>query len=162
MLVLGLDPGLGTTGYAVVDGCCGVIRLLEAGVIRTKSALPLEKRLTELADGLLQVIDEYHPEVMAVEDLYAHYAHPKTAVIMGHARGVFFLAAGRAGIPVASYNATRIKKSLTGTGHATKEQVARMIANVLVYDKFDGPADVTDALATALCHIRTVGHGGGI
>jgi len=162
MLVLGLDPGLRTTGYAVVDSGRGVVRLLEAGVIRTKASLPLERRLLELTDGLVQVMDEYRPEVMAVEDLYSHYAHPKTAVIMGHARGVFFLAAGRAGIPVASYNATRIKKSLTGTGHASKEQVARMIANVLAYDRFEGPADVTDALATALCHIRTVGHGGAL
>ena len=160
MVVLGLDPGLGTTGYAVVNSGHGVIRLVEAGVIRTKASLPLERRLAELADGLAQVMDEYRPDTMAVEDLYSHYAHPKTAVIMGHARGVFFLIAGKAGITVTSYSATRIKKSLTGTGHATKDQVARMIANVLSLDAFEGPADVTDAIATALCHIQTVSHGG--
>jgi hypothetical protein len=77
---------------------------------------------------------------------------------MGHARGVFFLLAGRAGIPVCSYSATRIKKSLTGVGHATKEQVARMLARILGCDSFAGPADVTDAVATALCHINVISH----
>lgn len=160
MLVLGIDPGLGTTGYAVVEGGSREPRLVEAGVIRTKASLPLERRLLDLADGIGQVIDEFHPDVLAVEELYSHYVHPKTAVIMGHARGVFFLLAGKAGVPVHSYPATRIKKSLTGTGHATKDQVARMIESLLHLDPVTGPADVTDALATAVFHIRTVTHGG--
>ena len=160
MLVMGIDPGLGTTGYALVDGDSGAMRLVEAGVIRTKSALPLERRLLDLAEGVGQVIDEFHPEVLAVEELYSHYAHPKTAVIMGHARGVFFLLAGKAGMRVHSYSATRIKKSLTGAGHATKDQVARMLANMMHLDTSAGPADVTDAIATAVCRLRTVTHGG--
>jgi len=160
MLVLGVDPGLGVTGYALVESAPGSPRLVEAGVIRSRASLPLERRLLELSGGLEQVIGEHRPDVLAIEELYSHYKHPKTAVIMGHARGVFFLLAGKAGIPVYSYSATRIKKSLTGAGHATKEQVARMLANTLNCETIRGPADVTDAVATALCHISTVTHGG--
>ena len=160
MVVLGVDPGLGATGYAVVVSGPAAPRIVEAGVIRSKAAHSLEQRLLELSGGLEQVIGEYHPDVLAIEELYSHYAHPKTAVIMGHARGVFFLLAGKSGIPVCSYSATRIKKSLTGAGHATKEQVARMLAGILKCERIGGPADVTDAVATALCHINTVTHGG--
>lgn len=159
MLVLGVDPGLSTTGYALVEASGP--RLVEAGVITSKRSLPLERRLLELYTSLEGVVGEFRPEVLAIEELYSHYAHPRTAVIMGHARGVFFLLAGRAGIPVCSYSATRIKKSLTGVGHATKEQVARMLARILGCDSFAGPADVTDAVATALCHINAISHGGG-
>jgi len=160
MLVLGVDPGLGATGYALVENKPDGLRLVEAGVIRSKSSLPLERRLLELYCGFESIIDEYRPEALAIEELYAHYQHPRTAVIMGHARGVFFLLAGKAGIPVCSYSATRIKKSLTGEGHATKEQVARMLSRVLRCDPFNGPSDVTDAVATALCHINAISHGG--
>jgi crossover junction endodeoxyribonuclease RuvC len=160
MIVLGVDPGLGATGYALVECGSGPPRLVEAGLIRSRASLSLEQRLLELSGGFEQVIEEYHPDVLAIEELYSHYQHPKTAVIMGHARGVFFLLAGKAGIPVYSYSATRIKKSLTGVGHATKEQVARMLANILNCESFRGPKDVTDAVATALCHINTVTHGG--
>jgi len=160
MIVLGVDPGLGATGYAAVEGGAGAVKLLEAGVIRSKASLSLERRLLELSGGLEQVMEEYRPDVLAIEELYSHYAHPKTAVIMGHARGVFFLLAGKSGIPVCSYSATRIKKSLTGAGHATKEQVARMLSSILNCERIGGPADVTDAIATALCHLNTVSHGG--
>lgn len=160
MLVLGVDPGLGTTGYALVENDSDSMKLREAGIIRSKPALPLEQRLLELYGSLGAVMTEYRPDVLAIEDLYSHYDHPKTAVIMGHARGVIFLLAGKSGIPVFSYSATRIKKSLTGAGHATKEQVSRMLARILNHEKFSGPADVTDAIATALCHINAISHGG--
>ncbi|MHB9030975.1 MAG: crossover junction endodeoxyribonuclease RuvC [Candidatus Latescibacterota bacterium] len=160
MLVLGVDPGLGTTGYALVENRADGPRLIEAGVITSKPSHSLERRLLELYSSFESIIDEYRPQVVAIEELYSHYEHPKTAVVMGHARGVFFLLAGKAGIPVCSYSATRIKKSLTGVGHATKEQVALMLARILRCDPFGGPADVTDAVATALCHINAISHGG--
>ncbi len=160
MVVLGVDPGLGTTGYALVESVSTGVKLLEAGVIKSKPALSLERRLLELYSSLEGVLQEFHPQAMAIEELYSHYAHPKTAVVMGHARGVYFLLAGKAGIPVYSYSATRIKKSLTGGGHATKDQVARMLARILNCETIPGPADVTDAIATALCHINAVSHGG--
>lgn len=160
MIVLGVDPGLGTTGYALVEQVGSGMKLLEAGVVTSKASHSLEQRLLELYSSFEGVITEFHPDVLAIEELYSHYEHPRTAVIMGHARGMFFLLAGKAGIPVFSYSATRIKKSLTGVGHATKEQVARMLARILGCETFGGPADVTDAVATALCHLNVITHGG--
>ncbi|MFA6472075.1 MAG: crossover junction endodeoxyribonuclease RuvC [Candidatus Latescibacterota bacterium] len=159
MRVLGVDPGLGVTGYAVIDSGLGMPKLIEAGVIRSKASLPLEKRLFELFSNFEGIVSEFNPDAMAIEELYSHYAHPKTAVIMGHVRGLFFLLAGKSGIPVYSYSATRIKKSVSGAGHASKEQVASMVATLLNFDVTDSPADVTDAIATAICHLHTVTHG---
>jgi len=160
MRVLGVDPGLQVTGYGLLDDTSGKPELVEAGVIRSTSSHPLEKRLLDLYNGLENVIDELQPDVLSVEELYSHYSHPKTAVIMGHARGVFFLVAAQAGIQVFSYSATRVKKSLTGTGRATKDQVARMICRILQCSEFKGPEDVTDAIAVALCHYNVLSHGG--
>ena len=160
MKVLGVDPGLQVTGYGVLDDGTGKLELIEAGVIRSTSEHPLEKRLYDLYSGIENVLEEYGPDVLSVEELYSHYKHPRTAVIMGHARGVFFLAAGKAGILVFSYSATRIKKSLTGSGQASKNQIARMICKILHYDEIKGPMDVTDAIAAALCHFNVVSHGG--
>jgi len=160
MKVLGVDPGLQITGYGLLDDRSGKPELIEAGVIRSTSSHPLEQRLLEIHLGLDTVIRDFKPDVLSIEELYSHYNHPRTAVIMGHARGVLFLAAGKAGIPVFSYSSTRIKKSVTGSGHAPKEQIARMICRVLQCDAIDGPADVTDAIAAALCHMNVVSHGG--
>src|SRR5207244_483873 len=102
--ILGIDPGLQITGYAVLDAGP---KVCEAGVIRTtKGREPAEMapRLCSLYDGLVEVLDQFHPEAVAVEQLYAHYDHPRTAILMGHARGVIFLAAGQRGLPVVSYN----------------------------------------------------------
>ena len=156
MHVLGIDPGLHVTGYGLVDADDSCNRLVEAGVIRTKPSHPLERRLVELYNGLGEIIAEYSPDACSVEEIYAHYRHPRTAVIMGHARGALFLVAGKAEIPVFSYSATRIKKSLTGSGHASKEQVSRMIASTLNCSDAVLPADATDALAAALCHINVM------
>ena len=159
MIVLGIDPGLNITGYGLLSDDSGKPVLIEAGVIRSSSSQPLEKRLFDLHNGLNAVISEYKPDVLSVEDLYSHYKHPKTSVIMGHARGVLFLSAGLAGIPVFSYSATRIKKSLTGSGRASKEQIANMVCSILQCESKSGPADVTDAIAASLCHLNAVSHG---
>ena len=160
MRVLGIDPGLRVTGYGIVEQAADGVVLIEAGELKTKQSLPLERRLLELHDGLEEVVSEFNPGAVAIEELYAHYKHPKTAVIMGHARGVFFLVASRHGIPVYSYGATRIKKSLTGSGHATKEQIAGMLGRILDLGAVAGHADVSDAIAAALCHINVLTHGG--
>src|SRR5262249_4304003 len=102
--------------------------------------------------GIVEVIEQFRPDVVAVEQLYAHYNHPRTAILMAHARGVIFLAAGLRGLPVVSYSATRIKKTITGNGHASKDQEQRTIQRELGLDKLPEPADVADALAAALCH----------
>ena len=160
MRVLGIDPGLNITGYGLVETGAEGQKLIEAGEIKSKASLPLEQRLFELYNGLEAVTKDLRPDVLAVEELYSHYKHPRTAVIMGHARGVLFLVAGKADIPVFSYSATRVKKSLTGRGRASKEQVAKMISSILKSVEIDGHPDITDAIAVALCHINAVSHGG--
>ena len=159
MKVLGIDPGLNITGYGLVEKNGNSLRLIEAGEIRSTSKQPFESRLNELFTGLKDVVDEFKPDVMAVEELYAHYQHPRTAIIMGHARGVLFLVAGQAGIPVCSYGATKVKKSVTGIGNASKEQVSRMVVDYLSCGKVPGRPDVTDALAVAICHLNAISHG---
>jgi crossover junction endodeoxyribonuclease RuvC len=148
--VLGIDPGLDRTGYGVLEMSAGGVQLVEGGVLSTSAAEPLEKRLRTLYDHLAAVMEEFAPALCAVEQLYSHYAHPRTAIQMGHARGVIFLAAAQRGVPVISLSATRIKKHLTGSGHAGKAQMQRAIASALGLAKPPSPADVADALSVAL------------
>jgi len=150
--ILGVDPGLNITGYGVVELGEGGPRLCEAGVIRGKTRGSLTRRLVEIHDGLAEVIAAFQPAAMALEELYSHYARPRTAILMGHARGVICLAAAQAGVPVVHYSATRIKKMLTGSGRAPKAQMQRAIQRELGLVELPEPPDVADALATALCH----------
>ncbi len=149
--IIGVDPGLNTTGYGVLEGYNGVIHLLEAGVVRSH-AKSLECRIKDIYDGILEVIEVFHPEVLALEELYSLYERPRTAILMGHARGAICLAAAQANIEVKPYAATKIKKILTGNGRAPKDQMQRAIQLELHLDKYPEPADVADALAIALCH----------
>lgn len=152
MRICGIDPGLNITGYGMIDATApGGVVLVEAGVIRTSASWPLERRLVELGRGLDDVLAEHRPGVVAVEALYSHYAHPKTAIMMGHARGVLIHSAGRAGAQVLSLPATRVKRTLSGNGQASKAQMQRAIMNTLGLGKPPEPADVADALAVALC-----------
>ncbi|MFN4257970.1 MAG: crossover junction endodeoxyribonuclease RuvC [Gemmataceae bacterium] len=153
--ILGVDPGLQITGYGVIEAEAGKIGVREAGIIRgceRRATADMAHRLYNLYIGIDEVIKQYHPHVLAVEQLYAHYQHPRTAILMGHARGVILLAAAQAGLPVVSYNATRIKKTITGNGRASKDQVQRTIQRELGLPKAPDPPDVADALAAALCH----------
>lgn len=152
--ILGIDPGLQVAGYAVLEaGESGPI-IRDAGVIRSDSAesADLAERLKSLYDGIAEVLDEWRPQAVAVEQLYAHYEHPRTAILMAHARGAFFLAGAQRGIPVVSYAATKVKKLVTGSGRAGKEQMQHAIARELGLAKLPEPHDVADALAIALCH----------
>jgi crossover junction endodeoxyribonuclease RuvC len=150
--ILGIDPGLNITGYGVLEAVDGRLRLCEAGVVRGKSRGSLTKRLVEIHEGVTEVIASLHPNVMALEELYSHYERPRTAILMGHARGVICLAAAEAGVPVAHYSATQIKRILTGSGRAPKSQVQRAIQRELALATVPEPPDVADALAAALCH----------
>ena len=150
--ILGIDPGWNITGYGVVEIDGNRLRLCEAGVVRGKSKGSLTKRLVEIHEGVADVIASLHPEVLAIEELYSHYARPRTAILMGHARGVICLAAAQAGIPVSHYSATQIKRILTGNGRAPKLQVQRAIQRELSLAAVPDPPDVADALAIALCH----------
>jgi crossover junction endodeoxyribonuclease RuvC len=153
--ILGVDPGLQVTGYAVLEvGVRGPL-VCEAGVIRStegRQPADMANRVKNVYSGIVEVIEQFHPAMAAVEQLYAHYDHPRTAILMAHARGVIFLAAAEHGLPVVSYNATRIKKTITGNGRATKDQVQRTVQRELGLAKLPEPPDVADALAAALCH----------
>lgn len=157
--ILGLDPGLQVTGYAVLEARGGSPRVCEAGVIRGaegRESTDMAPRLKHLYDGIVEVLEQFQPGVVVVEQLFAHYDHPRTAILMAHARGVLFLAAGQRGLPVVSYNATRIKKTVTGNGRASKEQVQLTIQSELSLAELPEPPDVADALAAALCHYYAV------
>ncbi len=156
MRVLGVDPGLKITGYGVVDGQNGSLALVEAGTCSSNESDPMPVRIASIYDDILEVISEAKPDAVAIEQLYAHYAHPRTAILMGHARGAMMLAAAKCGVPVASYAATMVKRSLTGNGHASKAQVQRMIVVALGLAQPPEPPDVADALAVALCHLNSV------
>lgn len=150
--ILGIDPALGTTGYGLIRGSGNRPTLLEAGIIRVARTGSIEKRLLELFDGVREILEQFHPEAMAIEQLYSHYDRPTTAIIMGHARGVICLAAAQAKIPVFHYEATKVKKLLTSNGRASKDQMQRAVQLQLNLAKPLEPADVADALAIALTH----------
>ena len=150
---MGMDPGLNCTGYGVLDrrpdGRCA---LVEGGAVRTAASSDLAIRLDLLFEGISSAIAELSPELVVVESLYSSYRHPRTAILMGHARGVIYLAAQRFSLPVVAYPASEVKRALTGAGRASKQQVAEMVCRLLQLGETPQPADVTDALALALCH----------
>jgi crossover junction endodeoxyribonuclease RuvC len=153
--ILGVDPGLQVTGYAVLEARMEGPHVCEAGVIRTaegREPADMARRILAVYTAIAEVLEQYHPEAVAVEQLYAHYDHPRTAILMAHARGAIFLAAAQRQLPVVSYNATRIKKTVTGSGRASKEQVQHAIQRELGLKQAPEPPDVADALAAALCH----------
>ena len=153
MNILGVDPGLHSTGYGVIRVSGSRLGLLEGGTIQSgSSSVAIEERLSTLFEGVKDVLAEHRPEALALEEVYSHYAHPATAVIMGHARGVICLAAAQAGVPVFSYASTRVKQCLAGNGRAAKSQVQRAIQARLGLSDVPEPNDVSDALALAICH----------
>lgn len=150
--ILGIDPGLNITGYGVIEPTERGFRVIEAGVVRGKSRGSLSLRVKEIHEGVTDVIASLKPESVAIEELYSHYDRPKTAILMGHARGVIVLAAAQAEIPMTAYAATQVKKILTGGGRAPKSQMQIAIQRELGLRELPEPADVADALAVALCH----------
>jgi crossover junction endodeoxyribonuclease RuvC len=150
--ILGVDPGLNITGYAVVEKRLGRLALVEAGMIRGRTRGDLAARLHEIHEGVSDVIATLKPEALAIEELYSHYERPRTAILMGHARGVICLAATQAGLPLCSYSATQVKSLLTGNGRAPKSQVQQAICHEFCLAAPPEPPDVADAMAIALCH----------
>lgn len=159
--LMGIDPGLNCTGYGVVDRLTdGRCRLVEAGAVRTAPSASLETRLRALYDGICEALDDLRPQIVIVESLYSKYRHPRTAILMGHARGVIYLAAQERGLAVEAYAASQVKRALTGAGRAAKQQVAEMVCRMLALPEIPRPHDVTDALALALCHASPQRFGG--
>jgi crossover junction endodeoxyribonuclease RuvC len=154
VVVLGIDPGLNTTGYGVLEVAGQQIRIVEAGVVRSRPKDSLGQRLSEIHRGVSDVLNAFRPAAMALENLYSHYERPQTAILMGHARGVICLAAAQSQVPIAHYAATQVKKILTGSGRAPKSQVQWAICREFGLTAVPEPPDVADALAIALCHIH--------
>ena len=154
MRILGLDPGSRVCGYGVIEERAGVLSYVECGVLTAPEDRPMEARLGEIARGLREVIAELEPTVAAVEDVFSH-VNPRTALALAQARGMALAVLGLAGLEVASYAPASVKKAVSGSGRADKDQVARMV-QALIGLKSLPRADASDALAVAITHGRTV------
>lgn len=148
--VLGLDPGLGTTGWGVIEARADHLRHLADGVVVTDPALALPARLAALHAALAEIIAAWRPDEAAVEETFVN-RNPLSTLKLGQARGVVLLAPALAGIPVAEYQATAVKRAVVGQGHAQKQQVQAMV-RMLLPGAAPGRADAADALAVAICH----------
>lgn len=152
MVILGVDPGTAVTGYGVVARTGGgALSLLECGVVRTTSRAPLHERLRDIYEGIAEVIERHEPAQVAVEGIF-YAKNARTAVVLGHARGVILLAAALKGLEVAEYPPAEIKSAVVGTGRATKEQVGFMTQRLLKLRQPPRPHDAADGVAVALCH----------
>lgn len=150
--ILGIDPGLNTTGYGLIDVAGNSMTLVEGGIIKSRKADSLPTRLEALHNGLTDVIHSLQPDVIAIEQLYSHYERPRTAILMGHARGVLLLTAAQNDISLYDYAATQVKRMLTGNGRAPKSQVQLAVMHQLGLSDLPEPNDIADALAIAMCH----------
>jgi crossover junction endodeoxyribonuclease RuvC len=151
--VLGIDPGLANTGYGVVERRGMRFAALDGGVVTTRAGVPLEQRLATIFAAVDALMEEHRPEAVALEDLFFGQ-NARSAFAVGQARGVVMLAAGRRGIPCASYTPQQVKQAVCGTGRAAKEQVARMVYSLLRLPDDPLPDHATDALAVGVCHVN--------
>jgi crossover junction endodeoxyribonuclease RuvC len=158
MRVLGVDPGLGRCGWAVLDGHGGRVAAAGYGTIHTGGD-QVAPRLAELARGLREVLATHRPEALAIERVFFN-ANVRTAMTVGQASGVVLLLAAEHGLQVAAYTPPQVKQAVTGTGGAPKEQVAYMVRALLGLEAVPTPADTADALAVALCHLQHAGLAG--
>lgn len=170
MRIVGIDPGLRITGYGCIEISPAGPVLVEAGVFRLGSALKkaerdevefrvgdahsVSSRLSELDRDFRVMLDRLRPDLVAVEALFAHYKHPATAIVMGHARGVLLLAIRQLGMSLLEFKPTMVKKSVTGNGLAKKQQVQLAVRAMLGLVEIPEPADMADALAVAICASR--------
>ena len=157
MIVLGIDPGTAVTGYGVVKGeRMSQSVLIECGVIRTRPRDPLASRLKEIHDGVVELIERHRPDALAIEDVF-YARNVRTTIVLGHARGVILLAAANAELEIAEYPPAEIKKTVVGTGAATKEQVQFMVMRLLRLKSPPQPADASDGVAAALAYVMGAG-----
>jgi crossover junction endodeoxyribonuclease RuvC len=153
MLILGIDPGLNTTGYGIVQKDHNTLKFIEAGFIRTSPKNNINIRLAKIYEDLFKIVKRHSLDVIVLEKLYAHYKHPLTACLLGHARGIICLVSAQNNIRLFEYSATRTKKAILGKGNASKLQIQYMVLNILgLKDKADICLDITDALSLAIAH----------
>ena len=150
MIVLGVDPGSLRTGYGAVETDGRRHRLIEMGALTPGQRLSLPEKLRHIHAGVAALLERLRPDALAVEDVF-HSANTRTALVLGHVRGVVLLAGAQAGIPVYEYPPATVKQQVTGFGRAEKTQVAYMVTRLLALPDDAPPGDATDALAVALC-----------
>jgi crossover junction endodeoxyribonuclease RuvC len=155
-LTIGIDPGSRITGYGLVERRGAEILYVASGIIKTEAAGPIEARLLTIKRGLDEVIGRFHPEAIAVEEIFMA-KNPKTTLMLGEARGVVLLAAAEAGLSVFEYTPREVKSSITGAGAAHKSQVAAMVGRLMKLDHEPETEDETDAIAVAFCHAIRAG-----
>ncbi|MCX5786377.1 MAG: crossover junction endodeoxyribonuclease RuvC [Elusimicrobia bacterium] len=155
MKILGIDPGLDRTGWAVLEkgGPGAAARVLASGLIHTSKSLALEKRLSAIYDSLASVITENTPQAAAIEEVFFS-KRADTQANTTHARGVILLACEKKSLPISAYNPREIKKTVSGSGSADKAQMQKIVQLILGLKEIPKPDDVADAMAAALCHLR--------
>ncbi|MGI6050534.1 MAG: crossover junction endodeoxyribonuclease RuvC [Acetivibrionales bacterium] len=156
MRIIGIDPGFAITGFGILDYTGNKFSMVDVGVLRTAADIELSKRLLILFDAIEELLEKYRPEVMAVEELFFN-TNVKTAIKVGHGRGVALLTAAKAGIDVYEYTPLQVKQAVVGYGRAKKEQVQQMVKVLLNLEKIPKPDDAADALAVAICHAHSSG-----
>ncbi|MGP0628090.1 crossover junction endodeoxyribonuclease RuvC [Nitrospina sp. 32_T5] len=156
MRVLGIDPGSNCTGYGIVESDRNTLKSIHWGSIKSKSRTPFPERLKAIYDDLTRVIDEYKPEVVAIEDLF-FAVNAQSTIKLGQTRGVALLAAVNASLTVAEYTPLEVKLSIVGYGRADKNQVRDMVTTLLRLKSKPEPLDASDALAVAICHLHNHG-----
>jgi len=156
MIIFGVDPGFAITGYGVIEYKNNKFRTLDYGVIETEAKTELPQRLCIINDRLNGLLAQYKPDAMSVEELFFN-TNIKTAIAVGHGRGVVLLTAAKAGIPVYEYTPLQVKQAVVGYGRAKKEQVQYMVKVLLGLDSIPKPDDAADALAVAICHAHSSG-----
>ena len=151
MKIIGIDPGLACTGFGVIEVINNNLNLIDYGIVKTDSKQALNIRLNTIYDDLKYILKKYKPKVMSVEQIF-YGKNVKSALLLGHSRGVPLLLSAKFSLALYEFSARRIKQSLTGNGNATKEQVQFMVKNLLSIDEAPNPTDASDALAAAICY----------
>jgi len=157
MKILGVDPGLKTTGYGLIRLQGNKIQLMEAGIITPKTKEVFQNRIATIYRGLEEIIEQHRPDVIVLEKLYTHYRHATTACILGHVRGVICLLSSLKNVQLVEYSVKRIRVALTGKGSVSKIQTQSMVAHLLGIKAEKLTADASDALALALGYAQIVG-----
>ena len=155
MRILGIDPGVATIGFGLIEADRADLRLLRYGVITTPAGLPLSTRLYQIANDMLELLTQFHPDEMGIEELF-FTKNITTGIAVAHGRGVLLLEAERAGVPVYEYTPMQVKQAVTGYGGADKKQVMLMTQRLLKMQQIPRPDDAADALAIAICHSRSL------
>ena len=154
MRILGIDPGFAITGYSIIDYVGNKFKLITSGAIETKAKTPFPERLAKIYDDLSEIIDEYKPEAMSVEELFFNN-NIKTGINVAQARGVILVVGCQREIPTYEYTPLQVKQAVVGYGRADKVQVQKMVKTILKVDELPKLDDTTDSMAIAICHAHS-------